>query len=436
MVPRRPSTASTRRARGAPEALPLLALRSTLLLPGQTVAVQMGAPRNVALADAIDVPGGELIVALASHPDAGDETDALAPLIGRVGVVCRVRERSHPATGTVQLTLHALRRARITSVEQGGPFPHAAVEDVTETHSNDFVARELGARILAAVDELSDAGAPIDPSAAPLLRAQEDVPARLADFASAHLGFRVEDRDEVLQRLDVVERLRFVVSRVEKDVARAHVAADVARNARARVEGHQREFFLRQQLRAIQAELGEGDAGDRDTAEMTRRIDDAKLPDQVEKEARREAERLRALSPASAEHQVLRSYLDWVLAMPWTKTSGREDVSLDMVERSLDERHWGLQEAKERILEHLAVRQLRGGEPTGPILCFVGPPGTGKTSLGEAIARAMARAFDRFSVGGVRDEAEIRGHRRTYVGAMPDGLRRRSGARACAIPCS
>jgi ATP-dependent Lon protease len=152
---------------------------------------------------------------------------------------------------------------------------------------------------------------------------------------------------------------------------------------------------------------------------LAKRIEAAQLPDAIGVEARREADRLRVLSPASAEHQVLRTYLDWVLAMPWSRTSGHDGVALDTVETSLDERHWGLHEAKERILEHLAVRQLRGGEPTGPILCFVGPPGTGKTSLGEAIATAMGRAFERISVGGVRDEAEIRGHRRTYVGAMP-----------------
>ena len=286
--------------------------------------------------------------------------------------------------------------------------------------------------MLAGVDELAEARYQMDPAIVPLLRSQEDAPARLADLAAAHLGFRVEDRDEVLQRLDVVERLRFVVGRVEKEVARAHVAADVANSARKSVEGSQREFFLRQQLRAIQAELGEGNPGERDADELARSIEEAALPPMVLREARREAERLRVLPPASSEHQVLRAYLDWVLAMPWARTSGTEAIELDAVEAALDERHWGLDEAKERILEHLAVHQLRGGEPAGPILCFVGPPGTGKTSLGEAIALAMGRAFDRFSVGGVRDEAEIRGHRRTYVGAMPGRIAqalRRTGVR-------
>jgi ATP-dependent Lon protease len=333
--------------------------------------------------------------------------------------LCRALERSEPSADTVQLTLHALRRVRVGAVHDEGAFPHTECADVAETGGNDFIARELAARVLAGVDELVEAGVTLDTAVSPVLRSAGDAPSQLADLAAAHLGFRVEDRDEVLQRLNVVERLRFVATRVEKEIARAQVAADVARNARTRVEGHQREFFLRQQLRAIQAELGEADPADRDADEMAQRIAAAELPDGVLREARREAERLRTLSPASSEHQVLRSYLDWVLAIPWVRTSGATDITLDAVEAALDSRHWGLREAKERILEHLAVRQLRGGEPTGPILCFVGPPGTGKTSLGEAIATAMGRAFERFSVGGMRDEAEIRGHRRTYVGAMP-----------------
>jgi ATP-dependent Lon protease len=328
--------------------------------------------------------------------------------------------------------LHALRRVRIEAVRDNGSYPVAETSEVDEVSNSDFVARELAATILAAIDDMVQEGVSLDAAIVPVLRSQRDVPPRLADLAAAHLGFRVEDCDEVVQQLDVVERLRFVLARVEREAARAHVAADVGRRARKLVEGHQREFFLRQQLRTIQAELGEQDPAQRDADEMDRRIEEAALPDAVLRESRREAERLRALPPSSSEHQVLRTYLEWVLAMPWTRTSGVSTVPLDGVDQALDTRHWGLREAKERILEHLAVRELRGGEPAGPILCFAGPPGTGKTSLGEVIAAAMGRAFDRFSVGGVRDEAEIRGHRRTYVGAMPGRIAqslRRAGVR-------
>jgi ATP-dependent Lon protease len=193
----------------------------------------------------------------------------------------------------------------------------------------------------------------------------------------------------------------------------------VKRQTEVKIEQHQREFYLRQQLRAIQAELGEADPGEKESAETLRKIEEAGLPEKVAQEAKRETERMRMLSPASSEYQVIRTYLDWILSLPWNKRSGDEEIDFPKVEAALEGRHYGLNEAKERILEYLSVRKLRGGDPHGPILCFVGPPGTGKTSLGEAIAKSIGREFYRISVGGVRDEAEVRGHRRTYVGAMP-----------------
>ncbi|MGH9889573.1 MAG: endopeptidase La, partial [bacterium] len=244
-------------------------------------------------------------------------------------------------------------------------------------------------------------------------------PGRFADLAATNMNFRIADKDEVVQRLDVGQRLRFILTRLEREVARARVMEDVKRQTEIKIEQHQREFYLRQQLRAIQAELGEADPGEKEAIDLLKRIEEAKLPEKVAQEARRETERMRMLSPASSEYQVVRTYLDWVLSLPWNKKSGEDEIDLKRVEGALDDRHYGLDEAKERIIEYLAVRKLRGGDPHGPILCFVGPPGTGKTSLGEAIGKAIGREFYRISVGGVRDEAEIRGHRRTYVGAMP-----------------
>jgi ATP-dependent Lon protease len=245
-------------------------------------------------------------------------------------------------------------------------------------------------------------------------------PGRFADLAATNMNLRIADREEVLQRLDIGQRIRFILSRLEREVARARVMEDVKRQTEVKIEQHQREFYLRQQLRAIQAELGETDPAERESTDLQHRVDQAGLPEKVAAEARREVERLRMLSAASSEYQVVRTYLDWVLSLPWAARSADDHaITLDAVERALDERHYGLDEAKERIVEYLAVRKLRGGDPTGSILCFVGPPGTGKTSLGEAIATAIGRAFYRIAVGGVRDEAEIRGHRRTYVGAMP-----------------
>jgi ATP-dependent Lon protease len=252
-----------------------------------------------------------------------------------------------------------------------------------------------------------------------ILKMNVSDPGRFADLAATNMNFRIADKDEVLQRLDVGQRLRFILTRLEREVARARVMEDVKKQTEIKIEQHQREFYLRQQLRAIQAELGEADPGEKEAIDLFKKIDDAKLPEKVGQEARRETERLRMLSPASSEYHVVRTYLDWILSLPWNKRTGEELIDLKKVENALDDRHYGLDEAKERIIEYLAVRKLRGGDPHGPILCFVGPPGTGKTSLGAAIGKSIGREFYRISVGGVRDEAEIRGHRRTYVGAMP-----------------
>jgi ATP-dependent Lon protease len=244
-------------------------------------------------------------------------------------------------------------------------------------------------------------------------------PGRFADLAATNLNFRIADKDEVLQRLDIAQRIRFLLTRLEREVARARVVDDVKKQTELKIEQHQRDFYLRQQLRAIQSELGETDPGEKEAVGILKKIDEANLPERAAQEAKRETERLRQLSPASSEYQVVRTYLDWVLSLPWHKRSSDDQIELKKIEEALDARHYGLNEAKERIVEYLAVRKLRKGDPRGPILCFAGPPGTGKTSLGEAIADAIGRQFYRISVGGVRDEAEIRGHRRTYVGSLP-----------------
>ena len=274
-------------------------------------------------------------------------------------------------------------------------------------------------RVVSAAETLAGLVDRIPDEVPAILKMNVSDPGRFADLAATNMNFRIADKDEVLQRLDVGQRLRFILTRLEREVARARVMEDVKRQTEIKIEQHQREFYLRQQLRAIQAELGEADPGEKEAIDLLKRIDDAKLPEKVGQEARRETERMRMLSPASSEYQVVRTYLDWVLSLPWNKRSGNEEIDLKKVEGALDGRHYGLDEAKERIIEYLAVRKLRGGDPHGPILCFVGPPGTGKTSLGEAIGKAIGREFYRISVGVVRDEAEIRGHRRTYVGAMP-----------------
>ncbi len=400
-----------------PPSLPLMALRSTIVYPLGTIAVQMGAPENLSLLRAHEEPG--LIVALVVANGDHDEPIDSQRFMGRVGVAARVHERINLPGDTVQITLQGLRRIVVEGMEQTDPYPVAVVRPARETPADQTEIDDLVTRVVSAAETLAELVDRIPDEVPAILKMNVSDPGRFADLAATNMNFRIADKDEVLQRLDVGQRLRFILSRLEREVARARVMEDVKKQTEIKIEQHQREFYLRQQLRAIQTELGEADPGEKEAIDLLRRIDEAKLPEKVGQEARRETERMRMLSPASSEYQVVRTYLDWVLSLPWNKRSGNEEIDLKKVEGALDGRHYGLDEAKERIIEYLAVRKLRGGDPHGPILCFVGPPGTGKTSLGEAIGNAIGREFYRISVGGVRDEAEIRGHRRTYVGAMP-----------------
>ena len=400
-----------------PPALPLMALRSTIVYPLGTIAVQMGAPENLALLS--DNQGAGTIVALVVATGDHDEPVDLDTFVGRVGVAARVHERINLPGETVQITLQGLRRIVIDKIEQRAPYPIAAVKCAKETAPNAHEADELVTRVVTAAETLAQLVDRIPDEVPAILRMNVSDPGRFADLAATNMNFKISDKDEIVQRLDIGQRLRFLLTRLEREVARAHVVEDVKRQTEIKIEQHQREFYLRQQLRAIQSELGETDPGEKEAVETLKKIEETKLSERAAAEARRETERMRQLSPASSEYQVIRTYLDWLLSLPWDKRSGKDDIDLQTVEKALDDRHYGLKEAKDRIIEFLAVRKLRGNDPHGPILCFAGPPGTGKTSLGEAIATAIGREFYRISVGGVRDEAEIRGHRRTYVGAMP-----------------
>jgi ATP-dependent Lon protease len=400
-----------------PPNLPMMALRSTIVYPLGTIAVQMGAPENLSLLKDNEGPG--LIVALVIATGDHDDPIDLERFVGRVGVAARVHERINLPGDTVQITLQGLRRIVIDKIVQTEPYPVAHVKTAKEIQPDPAEVDDLVSRVVSAAETLAKMVDRIPDEVAAILRMNVSDPGRFADLAATNMNFKISDKDEIVQRLDIGQRLRFLLTRLEREVGRAHVVEDVKRQTEIKIEQHQREFYLRQQLRAIQAELGEADPGEKEAVETLRKIEEGKLPPRAAQEAKRETERLRMLSPASSEYQVIRTYLDWLLSLPWDRRSGREEIELKTVEEALDSRHYGLNEAKERIVEYLAVRKLRGGDPHGPILCFAGPPGTGKTSLGEAIASAIGRAFYRISVGGVRDEAEIRGHRRTYVGAMP-----------------
>ncbi|MGA0919108.1 MAG: endopeptidase La [Gemmatimonadaceae bacterium] len=402
------------------DTLPLLALRSTLVFPRGRIAVQVASDDNQALLAAHPEEGALVCCVLTQEEGPGGEVRA----VGRVGVVARLTDRRPPSEGLHQVTLEGLMRVTIAGVrrEAGARFATATVRPVEEPLLDPGSALALMHRIALAADARAERDENFPAELPGLLRREVKRPGRFADLAAARGALRATEKDEALQRLDVVWRLEYLAERYEREEARATVQQEVRQETERRIDRHHREFFLRQQLQAIKAELGEAEVGDRDLTELLRRIEEAALPESVATEARRELDRLRALSSASSEHQVLRNYLEWVLALPWQRRAGADAITLERVESALDGRHYGLREVKDRILEYLAVRQLRGDggrDPGAPILCFVGPPGTGKTSLGEAIAESLGRAFYRISVGGVRDEAEIRGHRRTYVGSLP-----------------
>jgi ATP-dependent Lon protease len=423
---------TARPAPAIPSELPLLALRSTIVFPHGRIGVQVGSAENLAVLRSLG-DDGLVLVAVGLGPNASD----LERLVSRIGVVARVRDRQSAGAETVQVTLEGVTRVRIASLTQRSPHPVAQIQVVAEGSAVSDRADQALERIVRAAETLAELDDRFPAELAGLVGRSAADPSRASDLAAAGAGasMRISERDELIQCLDVGDRLERLAARFEKEVARAQVIGEMDRRTTVSMEQHQREFFLRQQLQQIRAELGERDATESEADGLLEQMIAAGLPEAVMREAKREVERLRALPPASSEYQVLRNYVDWILALPWNKSSGIAEIPLDRVEHALDDRHYGLEEAKERILEYLSVRQLlgKGGtDPHGPILCFVGPPGTGKTSLGEAIAESIGRAFYRISVGGVRDEAEVRGHRRTYVGSMPGLLvqaLRRAGAK-------
>src|SRR5215210_3565995 len=280
-----------------PPALPLMALRSTIVYPLGTIAVQMGAPENLALLRANEEAG--LIVALVVASGDHDEPVEPGKFVGRVGVAARVHERINLPGDTVQITLQGLRRITIESIEQTQPYAISSIKAARETPADATELEDLVARVVSAAETLADLVDRIPDEVPQILKMNVSDPGRFADLAATNMNFRISDKDEVLQLLDVGARLRFILTRLEREVARARVMEDIKRQTEVKIEQHQREFYLRQQLRAIQSELGETDPGEKEAIEILKKIDEAKLPEKVGQEARRETERLRMLSPAS-----------------------------------------------------------------------------------------------------------------------------------------
>jgi ATP-dependent Lon protease len=400
------------RAWDVPRHAPLVALRSTHVFPLGVAAVQVTSGTNVAAIRSLSRTQNVVIVV------RGDAAGAPpASFVGKIGVAAGVLDRMNLADEAVQVTFQGKRRVRIAAVATDGPWPVAEVVPVPPLEeSRPELDRRIGA-VLRLAETLSALEPAVNVDLVENLRANVEDASHFADLVAQQLPFTLAQRDRIVAEPAAAVRLDMLADFLAAAVERAEVQREVDRLTTLQVERGRREYLLRQQLEAIRSELGEDDAL-REARELRGRLEELKMPDTARAEAMRELDRLGRLTPASAEYQVSRTYVDWILALPWGVEVEERHPDPAAVRAVLDLGHLALEEAKKRIVEYLAVRKL-APEARPPILCFVGPPGVGKTSLGRAIADAMGRPFGRMSLGGVDDEAVIRGHRRTYVGAMP-----------------
>jgi ATP-dependent Lon protease len=381
-------------------------LRTGVLFPGTVIALPVGRPRSVALLATL-APGAILGVVTQKRPE---DLDPAATDLHSRGTLARVQQIGRTAEGDFRVALEGLSRFDLHEIVTNDPFWLARGSTVEDRVDDRERAKHLALALREKIDEIAGGGGMSRVSA------KEEEPGLLADQVAAALGLSTEKEMEVLQTLDVVARLEIVTELLAEAKAVSDVKRKIDSDVRREVGKNQREAVLREQLRAIRKELGE-DKGADELESLKRRLDEAGLTDDARAAADRELHRLEGMPPQAAEYHVIRTYLEWIAELPWTQRASVKD-DLDEVAKKLDSDHFGLDDVKKRILEHMAVLKLSGNR-RGTILCLAGPPGVGKTSLGQSIADATGRPFVRISLGGVRDEAEIRGHRRTYVGALP-----------------
>ncbi|MBI4364770.1 MAG: endopeptidase La [Candidatus Latescibacteria bacterium] len=397
-----------------PPVLPVLPLMSTVVFPLGVTSIQIRLEQSKALLR--DHAEPDDLIALVYSP-AKREADLRPEDLGKIGLAARVIRSLNMPGGNVQVTLEGLRRIGIEEILRTEPYLEASVSCPLEVSVDPSRAQILATRILQSLKTISQLDNSYPPELDNIFSMNLGDPGLFADTVASIVRLPVETKQRVIEALDIGDRLVVTADALDSEVARLSVAEDVVRRAAAQVEESQRELFLRQQLTEIRRLLGEEDPQEMLARQILDRAESGGLPQQVRAVIHEEANRLRYLSPSSQESGVVRNYIDWILALPWGRPAP-QPIDLDEVQRRLDAEHFGLEKVKERILEYLAVLKLKN-DLRGPILCFAGPPGTGKTSLGNSIARAMGRDFVKVSVGGVRDEAEILGHRRTYIGSRP-----------------
>ncbi len=396
-----------------PEALPILPLRETVTFPETLTPLAVGQERSIQLVN--DVLGGNRMLVMVASRDAELERPGPADLYD-VGVAGFVARMIKIPDGSLRVLVQGMQRVRLGEYVSEQPYLVARIEPLPDVVSEGPELEALVRNVQRTFSEIVEQ-IPYLPEELQLAVTNIDDPAALVHLIAGSLRIPVEEKQTLLEEIDVSVRLRHLSQILARELEVVQLGTQIQSQVQSEVDKGQREFLLRQQLKAIQDELGEGDEQQAELAEMQEKIEAAKLPEEARKAADRELGRLAKLPPAAAEHGVIRTYLEWLTELPWSAET-EDDLDIGHAREVLDEDHYDLEEIKDRILEYLAVRKLNPDSP-GPILCFVGPPGVGKTSLGRSIARALGRKFERISVGGVRDEAEIRGHRRTYIGALP-----------------
>ena len=408
-----------------PRVVKVLPVRNTVVFPLGILPLLAGRDKSVRLLN--DAVAGDRTLAV--FMQRGDQEDPDPAELHAVGTLCNILRMVRLPDGQISAILQGVARVRLDRVETLEPYLSARVEPLAEVEVDDVESEALAKTLLDQFARVVALSPGVPDEAVGTARAQSS-PGRQGDFIASLLELPSDDKQRLLETLDVKRRLQELHGILARELQVLEVGQKIQEQVSESLDKRQKEFVLRQQMEAIQKELGEGDDAQREIQELKERIEKAQMPPDVRKEADREVSRLARIPPQAAEYTVARTYLEWLCDMPWAATT-EDDLDLKHARSVLDEDHFGLEKIKERILEYLAVRRFKKDART-PILCFAGPPGTGKTSLGQSIARALGRKFVRQSLGGVRDEAEIRGHRRTYIGSLPGNIirgLRRAGSR-------
>lgn len=394
--------------------LPLLPLRGLLVFPYMVIHLDVGREKSIKAIEEAMINDKEIFLTTQkeAHTDDPGEND-----IYRIGSVAEIKQVLKMPGGTMRVLVEGLHRGEILEfIEEPSHITVKIREIIEDQCEKTSEVEALTRTLIYQFEQYVRMSKKIPPETVVSVVAIED-PGRLADVVGSHLALKINEKQDILEAIDIKRRLELLCELLAKEMEVLELERKINIRVRKQMEKTQKEYYLREQIKAIQKELGDKDDRTAEVEELREKIAEASLPKEVEEKALKELERLEKMPPMVAEAVVVRNYLDWVLALPWSHET-RDRLDLSVAERILDEDHYGLEKPKERILEYLAIRKL-AKKMKGPILCFIGPPGVGKTSLGKSIARALNRKFVRMSLGGIRDEAEIRGHRRTYVGSMP-----------------